>query len=86
VHTKANKIMIRRAIEKLWEVKVAKVRIINLHGKTKKFAKREFVTSDKKKAIITLHKGYKIDLPGFMETTGVGTQAEVAPQKNTEKE
>lgn len=68
VHREANKVMVKDAIEKLWEVKVDNVRIMNAAGKNKVFARRSFVTSPKKKAIITLKKGYKIEIPGMFES------------------
>ena len=40
VHKSANKIMIRQAVEKIWDVKVENVRVITCPGKTKVFARR----------------------------------------------
>ncbi|MCK4651334.1 50S ribosomal protein L23 [Candidatus Babeliales bacterium] len=71
VYKNANKVMIRNAIEKIWNVKVENVRVISCPGKAKSFGKKIFKTSGKKKAIITLKKGYKIDLPSHYETMGV---------------
>lgn len=67
VHVQANKIDVRRAVEKIWSVQVAEVRILRTAGKVKSFARREFTTSAKKKAIIKLKPGFKIDLPGMFE-------------------
>lgn len=67
VHTQANKIDIRRAVEKIWSVQVADVRVLRTAGKVKSFARRQFTTSGKKKAIVKLKPGYKIDLPGMFE-------------------
>ncbi len=59
VHPDANKIDIKNAIEKLYEVKVKSVNILNKKGKMKragrmmKYGRRP----DVKKAIITLSKG-----------------------------
>ncbi|MBU1007481.1 50S ribosomal protein L23 [Candidatus Dependentiae bacterium] len=77
VHKSANKPMIKEAVEKLWNVKVRDVRTMNLKGKNKTFGRRPFQTPDKKKAIITLKEGYKIDLPQF-ESMGVPTAKEEA--------
>jgi large subunit ribosomal protein L23 len=77
----SNKVMIRFAVEKIWKVKVRDVRIINVKGKKKSFAKKKFITPDKKKAIITLKEGYKIDLPGQFETMGVSSGAEAKKDK-----
>ena len=74
VHTEANKISIKNAVEKIWNVKVDEVRIINLHGKNKTVGRRSFVSSDRKKAIISLKKGYKIDLGDQFETMGLATE------------
>lgn len=68
VHTSANKVMVRDAVRKLWNVEVDKVRIVNISGKNKSFSRRAYQTSDRKKAIITLKKGYKIEIPGMFET------------------
>lgn len=80
VHRKANKVMVRKAVEKIWDVKVDKVRVINVPGKSKMFARRAFRTSDWKKAFITLKKGYKIDIPGMFESMGA---AESMPAEAT---
>ena len=76
VHKESNKIMIKNAIEKIWDVKVRDVRVMNLKGKTKKFGRRSFETPDRKKAIVTLKKGHKIDLPGQFESMGVPSATE----------
>lgn len=75
VHKKSNKIMIKQAVEKIWNVKVDNVRVISLRGKTKSFGRRPFVGPDKKKAIVSLKKGYTIDLPGHFETMGINPAA-----------
>lgn len=67
----ANKIMVREALEKIWKVKIRDVRIINLHGKTRKHKRREYKTSGLKKAIVTLKPGFKIELPDQYETMGI---------------
>jgi large subunit ribosomal protein L23 len=75
VHGLANKLVIKDAVEKIWAVKVADVRVMNISGKIKIFARKEFRTSDRKKAIVTLKKGYKIEIPGMLETIGVADSA-----------
>lgn len=63
VDLKANKIEIKQAIEKIYNVKVEKVNTLIIKGKTKRFRYREAgKTSDYKKAIVTLKKGYEIKL------------------------
>jgi len=70
VNKNANKVMIKQAVEKIWNVKVDKIRVVNLHGKNKEFSRRSFKTPGIKKAIVTLKKGYNIELPGHFETMG----------------
>lgn len=76
VHKSSNKIMIKQAVEKIWDVKVDNVHVMTVPGKVKSFGKRSFKSSDRKKAIISLKKGYKIDLPGQFETMGVQSAKE----------
>jgi len=77
VNLYANKLMVRRAVEKIWNVEVDNVRMMIRKGKNKTYAKRPFKTSDKKRAIITLKEGYKINLPSMFETMGVEDGASV---------
>jgi len=70
IHSHANKVMVREAVEKIWNVKVDKVRVVKIPGKVKLYAKKEFKSPDRKKAVVTLEKGYKIEIPGMMETMG----------------
>lgn len=72
----ANKSMVRDAVEKIWSVKVESIAIINLKGKNKMYARRPFSSSGRKKAVVTLKKGYKIDLSGQFETMGAAPQQE----------
>ncbi len=57
----ANKHEIKKAMEELFKVKVEKVAIINVKGKMKRFGRSVGRTSNRKKAIITLKKGQKLD-------------------------
>lgn len=57
----ANKIEIRKALEEIFKVKVAKIATINKTGKWKRYGRSTGLTSRKKKAIITLKKGEKLD-------------------------
>lgn len=70
VHRDANKSMIKDAVEKIWNVKVANICVVNLPAKVKAFGRKEFTTQAKKKAIVTLKKGYKIEIPGMFESMG----------------
>ncbi len=58
----ANKHQIKLAIEKTLKVKVAKVNIINVEGKKKRMGKFEGKRPNRKKAIVTLMKGEKLDI------------------------
>lgn len=63
VHLNANKPMIADAIRKIWNVEVEKVRVSRVMGKSKIAAgRRVYQCSNRKKAIVTLKKGYKIDV------------------------
>jgi large subunit ribosomal protein L23 len=62
VDRKVNKIQVKEAIEKLFEVKVLAVRTLNKVGKTRKYRNKIFKTSGWKKAIVTLKEGDQIDL------------------------
>jgi large subunit ribosomal protein L23 len=57
----ANKIEIKHAFEKLFNVKVEKVATINVKGKKKRLGRFEGRTRSWKKAIVTLKKGEKLD-------------------------
>ena len=50
----ANKIEVKKAVETLFGVKVAKVNTISVKGKKKRMGRTEGYTSDWKKAIVTL--------------------------------
>jgi len=57
----ANKIDIKKAIEEIFKVKVQKVATINTHGKWKRYGKSIGRRPDRKKAVITLKKGEKLE-------------------------
>ncbi len=56
----ANKIEIKAAVEKLFNVKVISVNTAIMHGKTRRLGRRIGVKSDWKKAYVLLEKGQKI--------------------------
>lgn len=70
VHPAANKTLVKEAIEKLFEVKVANVRILNRKGKNRLVRRHKVTGSLEKRAIITLKEGYQVDVFGQSE---VGT-------------
>jgi large subunit ribosomal protein L23 len=57
----ANKVEIKKALEEIFKVKVEKVATIKRYGKWKKYGKSIGKRSDRKKALITLKKGEKLD-------------------------
>ena len=61
VDTHANKLEIKRAIEEIFKVKVEKVATIKTEGKWKRYGKSLGKRPSRKKAIITLKKGEKLD-------------------------
>jgi large subunit ribosomal protein L23 len=60
----ASKTEIKQAVEQLFEVKVAQVRVVNVKGKTKRFGQRDGKRSDWRKAYVTLAEGQDIDFAG----------------------
>jgi len=62
VAKKATKPQIKEAVEKTFKVKVVKVNVIVVPGKTKRMGRREVTSPSWKKAIVGLHPGYKITL------------------------
>ena len=55
----ANKIEIAKAVEELFDVKVAKVNTINVDGKLRRYGRFEGFTASRKKAIVTLTEDSK---------------------------
>ena len=64
VATDASKTEIKAAVEKLFNVKVANVQVVNVKGKTKRFGQRQGKRSDWRKAYIALEAGHDIDFAG----------------------
>jgi large subunit ribosomal protein L23 len=58
---KANKLMIRQAVEKAFKVKVTGVNVVTMQGKTRRVGRRMIKTEPWKKAIVTLQPGDKIE-------------------------
>lgn len=57
----ANKIEIKKAVEEIFNVKVEKVATIRTKGKKKRMGRFEGRRPNRKKAVITLHEGQKLD-------------------------
>lgn len=59
----ANKVDIKRAVEKIYNVKVDRVATVSMPGKLKRMrARQEGRTSDWKKAVVTLKPGSEIKI------------------------
>lgn len=66
VHPEANKVMVKRAIEKIFNVQVIKVNTLNMSGKPKReqLNQEKGRTSSWKKAYVRLAEGDRIDIFG----------------------
>ena len=62
VNKKANKIQIKNAIERIYNVKVHKVRTANHRGKYRRRGRTFGMTPSWKKAVVYLEPDYHIDL------------------------
>jgi large subunit ribosomal protein L23 len=60
----ARKPEIRKAVEKMFDVTVSAVRVLNVKGKVKRFGRNVGRRSDWKKAYVTLAEGSDIDFTG----------------------
>ena len=65
VRTDATKSEISEAVEKLFEVKVKNVQVVNVRGKIKRFGRTPGVRSSWKKAYVSLEEGHDIDFLGM---------------------
>ena len=65
VDPKANKIQVKDAVEKLFNVKVEEVRLFNVRGKMKRMGRFEGKRRDWRKAYVRLKAGEKA--PDFIE-------------------
>lgn len=62
----ANKVEVKKAVERAYKVNVTQVNILNTKGKTRNYGRTSGRTSGFKKAIVTLKAGQKIE--GATET------------------
>ena len=70
VPSKANKVNLKKNIEKIFKVNVTKINIINKKSKIKNARGRKVRVSGFKKAIVTIKKGQNIDLTlGILHVT-----------------
>ncbi len=61
VYKNANKSEIKKAVETIYKVKVAKVNIVRSPAPVRHFRNQRSTGERRKKAIVTLKKGYKIE-------------------------
>ena len=64
VDVTANKIEVKQAVEKMFDVKVESVNIMNVKPKTKRMGRYVGKTKRRRKAIVKLKEGYSINLFG----------------------
>lgn len=62
ISPKTNKVEVRKAIEKLYDVKVKDVRVLNVVGKKRQVGRFQGWKPGFKKAVVTLEKGYNIEV------------------------
>ena len=62
VDTSANKVEIAKAVAEIFEVEVEKVRTLNVKPEQRAFGSRARKRKLRKKAVVTLKEGHKIDL------------------------
>ncbi|MDQ7829460.1 MAG: 50S ribosomal protein L23 [Armatimonadota bacterium] len=58
----ADKIAIRQAVERLFNVRVVRVNVVNLPGRQKRRGQHVYRAPGRRKAVVTLAPGEKIDL------------------------
>ena len=63
----ANKLEVKKAVEKMFEVEVAEVKLLNIHGKLKRIGRKFGKRKDWKKAYVRLKEGFDINF-GEKET------------------
>jgi len=64
VHPQANKMQIKEAIQRLFDVKVEKVNTLNRVGKSRRVRRTIIQGSITKRVFVTLKEGYSIDIFG----------------------
>ncbi len=72
VTTDASKLEVRRAVERLFGVRVRSVQIANVRGKAKKFGQAQGRRSDWKKAVVRLAEGQDLDFTNPLSNTPAG--------------
>ena len=62
VRSDANKVEIKKAAERTLKVKIEKVNVLNVMGKTRRIGRLSGKKSDWKKAIVTMKLGEKLEI------------------------
>jgi len=62
VHMRSNKAQVKEAVEKIYNVRVVKVRTLKRRGKMRRYRYTRGRTAGMKKAVVTLHPDDHIDL------------------------
>jgi len=60
VASKATKSQVKEAVERAFKVKVNKVNVMTVPGKTRRIGRRQVTTPSWKKAVVSLEPGHKI--------------------------
>ena len=87
VHPAANKPMVAETLKKLFNVEADKVHVIVLKGKTRRSGGRHVSHGKlRKKAIITLKKGYSLDMMDWSKVGGAAATGTVSAGKAEREE
>ncbi|HLW72539.1 MAG TPA: 50S ribosomal protein L23 [Candidatus Babeliales bacterium] len=76
VHPQANKVQIKEALQRVFNVKVEKVNTLNRVGKSYRVRRTIVQGSTTKRVFVTLKKGYSIDIFGQTGKPVVPKEAE----------
>ncbi|HEX7003211.1 MAG TPA: 50S ribosomal protein L23 [Trueperaceae bacterium] len=60
VHPHANRTQVKEAVQQVFDVDVVKINLVNVKGKTKRMGRFEGREKNRKKAIVTLKPGQRI--------------------------
>jgi large subunit ribosomal protein L23 len=83
VHPKANKVLVKKALETLFDVKVNDVNISIRKGKFKTVGRKKGIQSSlQKKAYVTLKEGYTLDL---LDQSGASMVAQESSKKHSKE-
>jgi large subunit ribosomal protein L23 len=78
IHERATKHQVKDAIEKLFNVRAEKINTLRSGDKSRRMGQKIVVHRGKRKAVITLAKGYTLDLLDTMGVVGGTTASDVS--------